>query len=318
LKYRVVAAAALALLGFGTAAQAEDCKLVRTASIDLINTPKGQVTVNVTIGGTDYPFLLSTASIISSIRQSMYDKWRWPSVSTSGMYFGNVELKTVAMVPELVLGGLKGKDQQFYVAPDDDFPSAAVGEIGLDKLEAYDVELDLTHQKLNLFSPAHCRGQVIYWTATAAAAPFVMQSRRRQIMIPMTLDGAALNVLLNTKYIDSEIDYAALHRLLDVDRKAMKPDLVNSTSSLRYLSYPFKSLSVGGLAIGNPRILVNDRGNSERVCDDKEHYGGERNVYLYRCFGGGDMHLGLKQLRALRLFIAFSEKMLYITPADAH
>ncbi len=39
-----------------------------------------------------------------------------------------------------------------------------VGVIGTDLLGKFDVDLDIAHKKLNLFSPDHCKGQVVYWT----------------------------------------------------------------------------------------------------------------------------------------------------------
>ena len=85
--------------------------------------------------------------------------------------------------------------------------------------------------------------------------------------------------------------------------------------------YPFKTLIAGGLAIGNPEIRIDDNGDRESICDGSfqtNYYGHYNNARIYRCFGSADLHLGIRELRSLRLIIAFSEHNLYLTAADAH
>lgn len=290
-------ALALAVMSWWAPAQATDCQLKLSAALDLGRTPDGFPTANVEIGGTSYPFMLATSSIMSLMNFTTYTNLKIGHVHASGVYDGSDELTNVAIVPELVLGGLEGKYQQFYVTEDDRFRPGVVGEIGLDKIERYDVELDLAHDKFKMFSQDHCKGQVIYWTDTAVSVPFVIQDRDRQFTVPMKLDDVPVNVLIDTAAPNSWMTAATAHRLFS----SLPP--------------AFKSLSIGGLAISNPDIAIL-QGGDERPCQGETHDDDTR--HEYRCYGNGDLHLGLKQLRQLRLFIAFSEKTLYITAADAH
>ena len=67
----------------------------------------------------------------------------------------------------------------------------------LDALEAVDVELDLSHDKLNLFSRDHCAGEVVYWDASYSALPLVLQATGN-IILKMILDSHPVEVGIAT------------------------------------------------------------------------------------------------------------------------
>jgi hypothetical protein len=236
-------------------------------------------------------------------------------VTLPGAYVANQWLEKGASIPTLKIGGLTATNQVFYITP-----GRAVGEwsgeLGLDKLEGYDIELDLAHDKLNLFDKNHCPGRVVYWTNSAAAIPIEVQPDG-QINVPMELDGKPVNVLFDTLKPSAEMTFATAHRLFGVHRTDLRPSSEDEAGDYRG---GFRALSVGGLAFSNPDIAIQDFGEREAICDGKFHYQHKEHFadVPYRCYGGGDMRIGLKQLRALRIFIAFGEKMLYVTTAEAH
>ena len=89
-----------------------------------------------------------------SLRES-----RMPSRMTSTV--NGQSITTLVTVPLLQLDRLVARDVKLL-----EIPSLSEGDgiLGLDLLSTGDLELDLAHNKLNLFSRDHCRGKVIYWS----------------------------------------------------------------------------------------------------------------------------------------------------------
>ena len=295
-----------------------DCKLVQSAALPLSRTPDGWVVVPVEVGGTHARFTLNTGSVVSFVTPQAAALTAFHTEAIENVYASGNPLHQAAILSMFTLGGLVGTNQRFVLLSNGGSTTGGTdGEIGLDKLEGYDVELDLGHDKMNLFRQDHCPGQAVYWTDSAAVIPFQIQPDG-QINLPMELDGKPVNVILDTTQSTSEIGVAAVHRLFGLARNELTA--VPADGGPGDYRGAFHTLSVGGLAISNPDIAIFDYGDSEAICDGKFHVPPRSRHYPvpYRCYGGGDMRIGLKQLRALRMFISFSEKTLYVTPAGAH
>jgi hypothetical protein len=189
------------------------------------------------------------------------------------------------------------------------------GTIGYDILRHFDVEIDLAHNKVNLFSQDHCPGKVIYWThsATVAAIPFI--TRMQQVfLVPMQLDGKDVDVQIVT---DDEHDY--LNARIAQLKFGITPADGPANGGRQPL--PFKALSVDGLTISNPVVYPYGSVTAE-ACNGGQRYRpeglrNETHQYIETCFGGPDLFLGRATLRHLRVFLSFGEKMLYATAADA-
>ena len=314
--FRFLSCLALGLLASLPAAA--ECKLVQAASLPLTQTDTdiGIETLPVEIGGKTVPFALNTGSVVSFVTEAVARTADYKPEALENLVVYGMRYSAGAVIPRMALGGLVGTDQHFVLLKARETLGHAAGVIGLDKIEGYDVELDLAHGKLNLFKPDHCPGQVVYWTDSAAVIPFRVQDDG-QINVPMKLDGQTVNVILDTSTATGEIRFAAAHRLFGLHRGDLRQSDDQEFGDYRY---PFHALSVGGLTIANPDIGIFDYGDREEICDGKFHTQHREHFAeaTYRCLGGGDLRIGLKQLRALRLFISFSEKTLYVTPAEAH
>jgi hypothetical protein len=98
---------------------------------------------------------------------------------------------------------------------------------------------------------------------------------------------------------------------------ATSPGLVttrrNADGAPTQFRYPFKSLSLGCVAILNPDIAIYDDGPVDKNCDGRMHDVGDR---VMKCLAVSDIQLTTTELRQLRLFFAFEEKMLYATAAN--
>jgi hypothetical protein len=93
-------------------------------------------------------------------------------------------------------------------------------------------------------------------------------------------------------------------RIFHIDSKSpdLKPVKSNDGKSIFGYTYPFKTLSLGGLTVNNPHVIL--------VPDATSVYLGGNTV--------PNVLLGFSILSKLHLYIAYGEHNLYITPANAH
>lgn len=314
--------------GAAHAADAPDCKLVKQVSLAVEEPSAGIITVPVVLDGKPFRFAVDLTAISTLVGTGTAAALQLDTRHGVGGFVvtGN-ELSQIASVPSFALGGVTIVDSKMFVAPDGMMHDPGVaGILGLDILERFDVELDLAHKTLNLFSPDHCKGQVVYWTGAAVMLPIDMQ-HLGWFEVPMTLDGAPVTAVLRTNAAPTSMAFAATHRLFDLARTssgmAVVPDAADGEDVANFTSYryPFKVLVADGLAIGNPAIRIDDLGDVEHFCDNHvTRYAGMYGVWWgpTYCNGHADLYVGLDELRKLRLFIDFSEKTLYLTGADAH
>jgi hypothetical protein len=80
---------------------------------------------------------------------------------------------------------------------------------------------------------------------------------------------------------------------------------------VRFFRYPFKELSVGGLALVNPSIVLYSRGG----CKPHSQWP-PLTADGVACTA--NLTLGRSELRNFHLYFAFGEGNLYVTAADAH
>jgi len=186
--------------------------------------------------------------------------------------------------------------------PLDDEPRS-FGLLGLDVLNLFDVELDLGHGKIRLFSRDHCKGQVVYWTRSAPVAVAPLETNgQMSFVVPMQLEGKDIDAVFTT---DAE---GAL------DGDIARQDYATGDET----SHVFKTLTVDGLGIANARIQIRPASG----CNGRSRLRGkplltERNPEFERCYGEPELTLGVAELKHLRIFISFEERSLYVTGADA-
>jgi hypothetical protein len=301
--HRTLAVMAGALM-FCAAAQAEDapaaCALKRVASLD-IGWQKEGITVPVTIGGQDRPMLLSYGVEDSAITRDLargLGARLLPLSHGSRIEYADQTVTWQAVVPDLKIGAIQGRDVHVLVLDDPKPIGGAAGVIGSVLLGNVDAEFDFKNNNFNLYSQDHCPGAVVYWSDTATVVPFE-RNTIGEITLGMTLDGKPVKVQLEMAS-HARMGANIVKALFGEDAKAGQ--------------HAFKTLEIGGLTIQNPQIEF-FADESMMRCDGRPH---AMNGKPYICYGGADLYLGLGELKQLHLFFAFKEKKLYITAADAH
>jgi hypothetical protein len=325
----VVAVAALLLLLSG-AAGAQTCKLSQIASVTLAAGPDGAPLVPVKISGTSlnlkldlndpFSFLTSEVSAQLKLPQTEAPYRQAPvfypeTVQTKDLVFkGKAVMVTV---PEMDIGPLTARNVQLASASGRTANGIA-GGIGLNLLANYDVELDLAKNQLNFFDPNHCPGQVVYWTHDPVGVVDMQPMPGGTYHYAFNLDGKTIGAFLATDSPQTLLAFPVAREDFNLTRTSK--DIVAAGRDDRYgplFRYPFKSLDADGLAISNPGVYLFGDEYNDKVCDSQFHSRTWDNNG-YTCRGDAALKIGLHELRALHLFLDFSEKKLYVTAAGAH
>jgi len=280
----------------------ENCQLKEITSLDIQTDEVGRVYLPASIAGQPENLLLSTESAYSALAARAVKALDLRQV-LSGLYniadhsFVRAQYESVA---SLQLGSLTNSQFKFLVIPDEGIPLRAAGVLSFGVFGDYDVELDFAHGKLNLFLPHHCRGQVVYWTHGIAARVPIATYKNGMITAPVTLDGRQLTAILAIDGSDNRmsLQYARSVFGNDYIDAGLKP--LGSTQSSPY-SFPFKSLSLGGLAVSSRTIALYDAPTNTGIVNPSPA-----------------LNIGEPTLREIHIYISHNEGYLYATAADAH
>jgi hypothetical protein len=191
-----------------------------------------------------------------------------------------------------------------------------VGVIGPNILREYDVDIDFGAPKLNLMSPDHCEGKVIYWQASAVAVVPIEVLKTGHIVLHVMLDGQPLVAMLDTgawmttiTLPDAESDYGLKMGSPDTPRIG---DLNDKVGAATY-RHRFKTLDFDGIAVGNVDVaIIPDylKGKYKTGPEIGSRFSDNSESGEYP-----DMLIGMNVLKHLHIYIAYKEKKLYITPA---
>jgi hypothetical protein len=308
----------IAISGAAPAA-AQDCGPLQIfASLDATVSKDGSILVPLGVDDSKGYFELQFEQPVSGITGQAADLLQEKRSTVDPNVSINIAGQSVKEMVNVKLhfGATSGSDWLGVIPEPLHGDQTITGTIGYDILRHFDVELDLAHNKVNLFSQEHCPGKVIYWTrsGTVAAVPFI--TRKSQVfLVPMQLDGKDVEVQIATDDEHAYLNARTAQLKFGITPAADGPG--NSGPK----SLTFKTLSVDGLTINNPVIYPYGDVTAEG-CNGGERYHSEglRNEthqFVETCFGQPDLFLGRSTLQHLHVFLAFGEKMLYATAADA-
>jgi hypothetical protein len=209
-----------------------------------------------------------------------------------------------AEAEHFTLGSMQTDRLQFVVT---DLPEPGSGGILSARFfEKYDIDLNFAAQRFNMFAPDHCKGQVLYWRAPGVdKLPFRFQDGR--IIVRVTVDGREMDAAINTGWPRSEMQFD------DVDSSYYlmpnAPGVMREANGAH--AYNFGVLSFGSVAIRHPHLVLT-HSVTIRGADP-----GPQTGTLLRNFGHTAIQpslvIGADLLRLLHIYIAFDERMLYVS-----
>jgi predicted aspartyl protease len=275
--------------------------------------------IDVQIADTRRILLVDTGGVFSAVtKRTVRELKLKPTQSNVAMTNVRGQKSDQAVrLPSIALGTLRQEGAYFQVDPapdnpDDKNPEPFAGTLGPDLLQKFDADFDFAGHKLNLISPDHCEGKVVYWTAPAVAIVPMHVAQFGHILFPMTLDGKRINVLLDTGASNTTMNLDVARRIFNVDVNA--PDVRNvgeitgGYTANVYLRR-FKTLEVDGVVVTEPLITLlpnmmgpapaRRTGSLTRDTDDAQ--------------GLPDLILGMSVLSKLHVYIAYKESKLYLS-----
>lgn len=282
-------------------AEGECSGLTQIASTPLETLPAGLVYTSVVVNHRPLNFLLDTRvqqTLISEAAATAAGLPRERMNRVTRLKFcmdDNTCLQEFATADAMQLGGLTAK-VQFGVVPGD-LQTGIPGLLGADFLHNWDMEFDFGKNRLNVFSPEHCDGGVVYWTRTGASRIPIDVNSWGEVLLKAELDGHSIYAEVATGLPKSYLVIAQGETKYGTDKdwKLIKREDEHRNSSVTY-EHVFKSLSVGDINIENMDLTI---------------YSGTP-PYL-----GARLYLGMDVLRHLHLYIAYKERNLYVSAANA-
>jgi len=310
------------------AAQAADatCHVKRLAKFDLQVDSWGRPVVPVKLAGKTINMLIDTNGVFSAVTESTVNKLDLAHVVLprgAMRASGRNVLPYTAEGKGFTLGTIPVPSYAFEVLYDTKM-NGLDGLLGADLLTLFDVDLDFPNKTLNLMEPNACADGPVYWPGNVAKLPFdfpdtsekddismvdsptagtvsVMERRSvpiktKAIITQGQLDGVDVKVVINTATAVSTISLVQARSLFhwQSDPPELTPTKSVQPDQARLYAYPFKTLTLGGITINNPRILIRDVGTTPSKTSD--------------------MILGASTLQHLHTYISYKDKVLYMTP----
>ena len=202
------------------------------------------------------------------------------------------------------LGSMQMDHLQFVVT---DLPQPGSGGIlSAGFFQKYDIDLNFQAHRFNMFSPGHCEGQVLYWRAPGAAKlPF--RYKNGQIIVRVSLDGREMDAAIDTGSPRSEMQFD------DVDSLFYRSS--NSAGVMREddgeNAYNFAVLSFGNVLIYHPHVVLTHSALVRGTSSGPQTGTLLRNVN--QSATQPTLTIGTDLLKRLHLYIAFKERMVYVT-----
>jgi len=325
---RALAALSVAVfsaLGATDPVRAENCgPLAIVASVDLVPTTDNTLQfVPVSIGDAKRLMLVDTGGFVSEITPQAVEELR---LSHRELGFEQINVagemsREAALVPSFRLGELSAASIEFVIAPEKKVfvgDKRFVGIIGPDILRSYDVDMDFGAHRLNLMSPDHCEGKVVYWHPSALAVLPMDVLRSGHIAVTVTIDGKPERALLDTGADESTLALPIAEG--DFHLKAGTPDMpyvfdLQGKPGSSVYTHRFSSVSFGSIAAASPQFAI--------VPDLVGHplelqaTTGTRFIDADARDETAPVLIGMDILRHLHLYIAYKEHKLYVAPAPS-
>ena len=266
------------------------------------------VTIPVAINGESKNFMVDTGGYATSISQDTATamKLEAHSLFLPRIQDAGGKLATdYAYATSFKLGGMEAK--KFDLLVDQVKKPGIDGILAPDLLRNFDVEFDFAAMTMNLFRPHACEGKAAYWTQDYIALPMDI-TKAGHARVDVTLDGENMGAILDSGASFSVMTFGSARRFFglrpDSEGVVKAGELIGGQGSVSdSYGYAFKSLtmgdlSVGGVSVSNPRLLLAD---APTVLSHE----------------GVSLILGMSEMRYMHLYFAYRERKLYISAVQA-
>jgi hypothetical protein len=298
-------------------AQEGGCKPKQYAEVSVTYTRAGGAIVPVTIDGKPESMVLNLASAYSLLDRAALGDLGLKVFHVSAVFrVGGHESNEFTKVSEIRIGNVRypGWDLLLFGNADQAAqkvePGEPIGVIGSDLFHYFDLELDLVHDTVRIFSDEHCGDSPVYWTShydTVRLRP----SPLRTLYFVMQVDGKALETTLATNSGLTSIYTEVTKAAYGWDETAPQVQVI-STARGTQERYHAMSLTAPGLNVVDANIRLVKTTGCIAALDRDGAYG------FRDCFGLHPLTLGVDVLKKLRIYLAVRAEKMYVTAWDAH
>jgi predicted aspartyl protease len=306
---------------FAVPAAAAECGPLKiVTSLPIRPAPGGSPVVDVQIADTPQTLLVDTGGVVSVITPDLVKTLKLPTTRAKD----GVEIKTargatsdmMVRLPSITIGNLRQEGAYFYVFPEPRIAGGrAAGLLAPDFLQNFDADFDFQARKLNLISPDHCAGKVVYWTAPAVAIVPMRLDRGAHITFSVELDGKRMDAMIDTGASNTILTQNVARSKFAVDLNG--PDVkklgeIKGPYTANVYLRKFKTLAFEGVVINDPDIVLMPDFFTNGVKEAPD------TGSLVRPDPGiSPIILGMSVLSKLHVYIAYKERKVYITAAGA-
>jgi aspartyl protease len=311
---------ALFSLMLASTAQAQDCKpLALLTSVPLIK--DGDLNaVEVGVNGRTAHFLLDTGGVTTQVSRDLAALLDLRMIKTNMRMMdvtGNASQYGVRL-DKFSIGHLVDANVLLPLVPDPNFTKVYKldGILSSNYFAAYDVDFDFGAGQLNFFSAEHCPGKIFYWKSPARAH-VPLRFLHGQVRLTVTIDGKDFDAILDTGASQTTMDAGTAIQAFDL--KPDSPNMektgpINGDADTIAYRHRFSTLSFEGVTVANPRIdIMENRIGKHDFTNDFE-----TGSHIKRQDTDDDrwqVILGMDVLSKLHVYLAYGEKMAYITAA---
>jgi hypothetical protein len=324
-KSKSLCLAVVTMFALGTSfARAADCALTRVAALNLSERADGALLVPVTLDRTNIFLVLATSAPHSSLRKEFADSHQlqtreidnWTTIAADG----RKAPMRAAIIDDLSLGQVHFKRSHMHVNPftpakeeheHDGIPIG--GNMGWEMLSGFDVELDVSHHVMNLYSQNSCLDRVVFWADRYDKTP-IFKGGTGEIYFPMELDGQRLETALGTLYPTTLLRTDISKKLYNFDEHSSGVYQSAESDGVDKPYYRAMAINSHGLSVVNARIalVVKQKNGSECEIAAKDGV-----VGYTTCLSVHPLTLGRNVLSKLHIYIATKQEVMYFTAADA-
>ncbi|HUO90900.1 MAG TPA: pepsin/retropepsin-like aspartic protease family protein [Rhizomicrobium sp.] len=304
------------------AAAAECPSLTRIASLALEPAiERKESYVPVLIAGVPKLMLLDTGGAMTEITTEAADELhlvrRRGNFRLYNMYG---EYSDQFAESSLTIGPLEADAMALAIAPGSRIfgeDRGIAGVLAPDILKNYDIDIDFGGDRLNLFSPDHCEGKVVYWPAPSVAVIPMRVLHSGHIVVPVTLDGQPVTAILDTGAYHTTLTVPIaenqFHLRLGSSEAPVSGHLTGKPNAPTY-RHIFRSLAFEGIVVNNLQVEIIPDLMHQVVIDAAAPPTGTRIADPRKMEADASMLIGMNILRHFHIYIAYREEKLYVTP----
>jgi len=302
--------------------------------VQMTSTNGGPSSIPVKINGTDQKLTLATAGTTTQLNPNglkvlnleakrsdnvidvpLSDPRRMDEVTIADFSLGTMHGTNVKWMTPFTGG--RGGGGGGFGGDESGSSNRPIGTFSLNYMLLYDMDVDFGSDKLRFFSQDHCPGGVLYWKAPGAVGVVPISIDVGRVVVPVTVNGKAINAVIDTASPVSSVRAAVAQRLLGVElggpKAPAKPTGFGGTS----YGWTVDSLAIGALKLDNVAVTVFPDINAGAG----DHGDGAKGMALQASglkaeLSKPEIVLGMDTLRKLHLFFSFAEKRLYVTGTD--